>query len=117
MKLQILLALTGAFTLCQCSTPEASGDGNFPRKYNFKDVGDASEDARIRRDLGPDHSDYQPKVAKAYRGGYSAGRTDRLEGLPLDPQRSLMSWGGDGDYESFFRDGYFDGFLNNGMRH
>ena len=117
MKLKFLLALTGAFTLCQCSTPEASGDGDFPRKYNFKDVGGVSDDARIRRDLGPEHSDYQRKPANSYRAGYSAGRTDRLDGNLRDPQRPLASWGGDGDYESYFRDGYFDGFLNNGMRH
>jgi hypothetical protein len=58
---------------------------------------------------------YPPVHADEYRSGYDLGRTDARYGYPRDPRRAYTRYGR--GYESFFQEGYLDGYDGRSMRH
>lgn len=109
MKLKLLLALAGAAALSSCVIPEdvherhmALHEAHFAAHHHGYVPA-----TRV--------SDYQPNLAAAYRAGYNYGHIDRDDGYPRQSHRAYLRWGG--GYESYFQEGYADGYDNTGMRH
>ena len=63
----------------------------------------------------PGHSDYLPHLCDEYRSGYDIGRTDASYGYPRDPRRAYLRYGH--GYESYFQEGYGDGYDGRRMMH
>lgn len=63
----------------------------------------------------PPTSDYLPHLSAEYRNGYDIGARDRSYGYPRDYLRAYQRFGR--GYESYFQEGYFDGFDGRSMRH
>lgn len=60
-------------------------------------------------------SDYQPHLAREYRTGYWAGRQDSAYGFPRNSVRAFRASGG--RWESYFQEGYADGYDGRPMNH
>lgn len=58
---------------------------------------------------------YQPHLAHAYRMGYFAGRQDRAWGLDRNYRRAFELSGA--SWESYFQEGYADGYDCRPMNH
>jgi len=58
---------------------------------------------------------YQPHLAHAYRMGYCAGRNDRACGFDRDYLRAFETSGS--GWESYFQEGYADGYECRPMNH
>lgn len=63
----------------------------------------------------PGHSDYLPHLCDEYRSGYDIGRTDAYHHYPRDPRRAYLRYGH--GYESYFQEGYGDGYDGRRMMH
>lgn len=59
--------------------------------------------------------DYLPHLAHAYRMGYCAGRNDRACGLDRNYRRAFEASGS--GWESYFQEGYADGYECRPMNH
>ncbi len=64
---------------------------------------------------GASRGDYQPHLAQAYRMGYFAGRQDRACGLDRNYRRAFEHSGS--GWESYFQEGYADGYECRPMNH
>jgi len=53
--------------------------------------------------------------ANEYRNGYDVGAKDRSYGYPRDHRRAYERFGR--GYESYFQEGYADGYDGRGLRH
>jgi hypothetical protein len=60
-------------------------------------------------------SDYPPNLATEYRNGFEIGQKDASVGYPRDSRRAYERFGG--GYESYFQEGYADGFDGRQMAH
>ncbi len=60
-------------------------------------------------------SDYQPELAQSYRQGWAAGQRARHCGWQRDSHGAFLCSGA--AWESYFQEGYADGFDGHGMRH
>lgn len=60
-------------------------------------------------------SDYQPHLAREYRAGYWAGRQDSAYGYQRNSVRAFRAFGG--RWESYFQEGYADGYDGRPMNH
>jgi len=58
---------------------------------------------------------YQPHLAHAYRMGYCAGRNDRACGFDRNYRRAFEASGS--GWESYFQEGYADGYECRPMNH
>lgn len=65
--------------------------------------------------LGGGGSDYQPHLASEYRNGWRAGAQDAAYGAPRDYRRAYVCQGS--GWESYFQEGYNDGYEGRGMAH
>ncbi len=63
----------------------------------------------------PPSSDYLPHLRDEYRNGYDVGAKDRSYGYPRDHSRAYDRFGR--GYESYFQEGYADGYDGRGLRH
>jgi hypothetical protein len=63
----------------------------------------------------PAQSDYLPHLSQEYRSGWDIGSRDRQTGYPRDYRRAYERFGR--GYESYFQEGYEDGFAGRAMRH
>ena len=63
----------------------------------------------------PPHSDYQPQLTAEYRNGYDIGQRDASVGYPSDYQRAFERFGN--GYQSYFQEGYSDGYDGREMQH
>jgi len=63
----------------------------------------------------PPSSDYLPHLRDEYRNGYDVGAKDRSYGYPRDHRRAYERFGR--GYESYFQEGYADGYDGRGLRH
>jgi hypothetical protein len=63
----------------------------------------------------PARSDYQPHLTADYRVGYWAGRNDAACGWSRNYRRAFVRSGC--QWESYFQEGYADGFSGSPMRH
>ena len=63
----------------------------------------------------PPSSDYLPHLRDEYRNGYDVGAKDRSYGYPRDHSRAYERFGR--GYESYFQEGYADGYDGRGLRH
>ena len=63
----------------------------------------------------PAQSDYLPHLAQEYRSGYDIGAKDRQMGYPRDYRRAYERFGH--GYESYFQEGYADGYDGDRIRH
>ena len=63
----------------------------------------------------PPRGDYQPQLATEYRNGYDIGQRDASVGYPSDYHRAFERFGG--GFESYFQEGYSDGYEGRGMQH
>ncbi len=63
----------------------------------------------------PARSDYLPHLSQEYRNGYDIGAKDRQAGYPRDHRRGYERFGR--GYESYFQEGYADGYDGNRIRH
>lgn len=60
-------------------------------------------------------SDYQPHLAAEYRNGYFAGRRDAAWGIQRNSPAAFRVSGG--RWESYFQEGYADGYDGRQIRH
>jgi hypothetical protein len=60
-------------------------------------------------------SDYQPHLAVEYRNGYFAGRRDAAWGVTRNSPAAFRASGG--RWESYFQEGYADGYDGRPIRH
>lgn len=60
-------------------------------------------------------SDYQPELAQSYRQGWAAGQRARHCGWQRDSHGAFLCSGA--AWESYFQEGYADGFDGRGRRH
>jgi len=63
----------------------------------------------------PARSDYQPHLAQSYRQGWMAGQMARTHGWPRDYRSAFLATGC--GWESYFQEGYADGYDGRCMRH
>ncbi len=63
----------------------------------------------------PAQSDYLPHLSQEYRNGWDIGSRDRQTGYPRDYRRAYERFGR--GYESYFQEGYEDGYAGRSMRH
>ena len=63
----------------------------------------------------PTQSDYIPPLRDEYRAGYEIGAQDRSYGYPANYQRAYQRFGH--GYESYFQEGYNDGYEARAIRH
>lgn len=63
----------------------------------------------------PPSSDYLPHLRDEYRNGYDVGAKDRSYGYPREHSRAYDRFGR--GYESYFQEGYADGYDGRGLRH
>lgn len=71
--------------------------------------------ARQPRQVRGSASDYQPELAQSYRQGWLAGQRARHCGWRRDSHGAFLCSGA--GWESYFQEGYADGFDGRGMRH
>lgn len=63
----------------------------------------------------PAQSDYLPHLSQEYRNGWDIGARDRQTGYPRDYRRAYERFGR--GYESYFQEGYEDGYSGQPIRH
>jgi hypothetical protein len=63
----------------------------------------------------PAQSDYLPHLSQEYRSGYEIGAKDRQYGYPKDYRRAYERFGR--GYESYFQEGYTDGYDGRQIAH
>ena len=63
----------------------------------------------------PAQSDYLPHLSQEYRSGYDIGTKDRQMGYPRDHRRAYERFGR--GYESYFQEGYADGYDGRPIQH
>ena len=67
------------------------------------------------RSTPPPTSDYLPHLRDEYRAGYDIGAKDHSLGYLSDPKRGYTRFGH--GFETYFNEGYSDGFNGGQMRH
>jgi hypothetical protein len=63
----------------------------------------------------PSQTDYLPHLSQEYRSGHDIGAKDRQYGYPRDYRRAYERFGR--GYESYFQEGYADGYDGRPMAH
>ncbi len=103
--------------------PAAGGYGPAPSPYPPADPGygagpgpGAGYGQQPAPDYGqPPNSGYLPHLRDEYRNGYGIGQQDRSYGYPADYRRGYSRYGH--GYESYFQEGYADGYASRPMAH
>ncbi|MGV3658873.1 MAG: hypothetical protein ACO1TE_01775 [Prosthecobacter sp.] len=116
----ILRALTAAaLVLGALATPQAHA--GWPEQWqitispSYHHHGQPSITVRQPRQIRASGSDYQPELAQSYRQGWAAGQRARHCGWQRDSHGAFLCSGC--AWESYFQEGYADGFDGHGMRH
>ena len=113
------LALACALALSSCTDP-----GMYPPPQNagnYPPINGGYPSNGQQPPYNPPHnpqnggSDYPPNLATEYRNGFEIGQKDASVGYPRDSRRAYERFGG--GYESYFQEGYADGYDGRQMAH
>lgn len=102
---------TGAYVPPGYQQPQQQGQYPYPPQQQ----GQYAPPQQQQPQQPPAQSDYLPHLAQEYRSGYDIGAKDRQMGYPRDYRRAYERFGR--GYESYFQEGYADGYDGNRIRH
>lgn len=102
----------------QDSAPPPARQGSYPPPASSSSSspwGSSASRQTQPRTAPPPTSDYLPHLRDEYRSGYDIGAKDRSLGYLSDPKRAYTRFGRGA--ESYFNEGYADGFSGAPIRH
>jgi hypothetical protein len=119
MKLLPLSVVVGCSSLlCSCVDPGMyppdGGDG-YPLAHTMGQY-PPQQPQQPQQQMPPgQRQDYPMHLAAEYRNGHEIGQRDASLGYPADYRRGFERFGG--GYESYFQEGYNDGYTGRPLQH
>ena len=106
---------TGAYTPQGYAQPQQQQGGYAQGPQQYPGQPYTPPQQTIQQQRPPAQSDYLPHLSQEYRSGYEIGAKDRQYGYPRDYRRAYERFGR--GYESYFQEGYTDGYDGRQMAH